>query len=170
METEITVSGNPGDTADETTNGTPPKGIKITAILLIVLCALQLIVWNVMLVVATERLGTKLTDVVIYSSMIFGSILPFMGLAAGYGLLFLKGWGRTLAIAFSVLALLLYGSAISMALYLDGTWRDSAHAVIFPFGYLIGLPAWTLFYLTRKSIKSVFTQRNNNQNALKEEL
>ena len=169
MEHEITASNNSEIPAGETAGGIP-KGIKITAILLIVLCGFQLIVWNAMLVVASERLGTNLADFVIYSSMIFGSILPFMGVTAGVGILLLKGWGRTMAIVFSVLALMLYGTAISMALYTDNTWRQSAHLILFPFGYLLGLPIWTLYYLTRKQIKLAFSKRDSNQTVTKEGL
>lgn len=139
-----------------------PRGIKITAILLIVLCGLQLIIWNTMLVVAADKLGTTLGDFVIYTSMIFGSLTPTIGLAAGIGVLMMKRWARTLALVFSVIAILLYGAAFSLALYGDDTWMQSAHVLIFPVGYLIGLPVWTLIYLSRKKIKMLFTSQKNS--------
>ena len=160
MENEITMPA----TADYAKKDpTPvPKGIKITAILLIVLCGLQLIGWNTMLVVAADKLGTTLCDFVIYSTMIFGSLTPFLGLAAGIGVLMMKRWGRTLALVFSVIAVLLYGAAFSLALYGDETWRQSVHVIIFPVGFLIGLPLWTLIYLSRKKVRMLFTRPKNN--------
>ena len=133
-----------------------PRGLKITAILLIVMCGVQLLGWNIMLAVAAYKLHTNFGDAVIYSSSIFGSILPLLGLIAGIGILLRKPWSKTMALVFSVIAILLYGTVFAIIFTTDPTWRYSIHVILFPVAFLLGLPIWTLGYLTRPRIRALF--------------
>lgn len=133
-----------------------PRGLKITGILLVVICGVQLLGWNIMLAVAAYKLHTNFGDAVIYSSSIFGSILPLMGLIAGIGILLRKRWSNTMALVFSVIAILLYGTVFTIIFTTDPTWRYSIHIILFPVAFLLGLPIWTLGYLTRPRIRVLF--------------
>jgi hypothetical protein len=134
-----------------------PVGIKITGIALVVLCGLQIIGWNVMMVIAASKLRTSITDFVIYSTGIMGALTPLLGVVAGVGVLLMKSWGRTAGVIFSAIAIILYGSGFSLALYMDGALRHSISSVIAPIAVLLGLPIWTIYYFTRERIKTVFS-------------
>ena len=136
---------------------TLPVGIKITGIALVVLCGLQIIGWNVMMVIAASKLRTSITDFVIYSTGIMGSLTPLLGVVAGVGVLLMKSWGRTTGVIFSAIAIILYGSGFALAIFLDGTIRHSISSVIAPITVLLGLPIWTIYYFTRERIKTVFS-------------
>lgn len=156
METTDAAVIAESDTVATENNAVAPRGLKITGILLVVICGVQLLGWNIMLAVAAYKLHTNFGDAVIYSSSIFGSIIPLLGLIAGIGILLRKPWSKTLAIVFAVIAILLYGTVLAIIFTTDPTWRYSIHVILFPIAFLLGLPIWTLGYLTRPRIRALF--------------
>lgn len=144
------------DVKEENTSPSPPKGIKYTGMALIALCGLQVISWNVIMVMAASALKTNIGDFVIYSSCIFGSIVPVLGVITGIGVYNLKAWGKTMSLLFSIISILLYSIAFALVSYNDPAWRYSLHIVVFPGLYLLGLPIWSLYYFTRPQTRQWF--------------
>ena len=132
-----------------------PGGVKITAILLIIICGIQIVSLLLMTKMASN-IGPG-SGAVISSIIIFGSIMPLLGLASGFGLLGMKTWARKFTIIFSITAIAFIGPIIAISYALDS--RYSGFDLIFVVAYSLSLPVWSLYYFTRPHIKVLFAPK-----------
>jgi len=137
---------------------TKPRGIKITAIFLIIIGCIQII----SLLLIMTKMASKISPgsgAIIFSLIILGSVLPAMGLVSGIGLIRLKTWARKVTLIFSTLSIVLYGLGVASSIALGGSSRNSGFALVFVLAYGCALPLWSLFYFTRPHIRVLFASK-----------
>ena len=135
-----------------------PRGVKITAILLIVICGIQFLTFFLFGVGTAIKKGAG-ANTSIFSLFFMWSILPAMGLVSGIGLLRLITWARKLVLIFSTLSIVFYGLSIPISYTLMGSLTSSIFNIIFTLTYGCGLPLWSLYYFTRPHIKVLFATK-----------
>ena len=138
---------------------TQPRGIKITSILLIIICIIQILFLFLAVKKISSISGDSMRNVfwLLNTITLLGAILPVMGVVAGIGLIQLKKWARKLALIFAVVSVVLYGFGALISL----AFRGSGSAFIFFLAFGCALPIWSLYYFTRPHIKILFTPQQN---------
>jgi len=129
-------------------------GVKITSILLILYCTIQL--------AFVSSLASFKVDALIISLIFLGSILPLFGLISGIGLLGMRTWARDKVILFSKICLVFYGCGIPLSCVLEGSSNRSVITAIFLLGYFLSLPIWCLYYLSKPRILLLLKESVNN--------
>ncbi|MFH1078773.1 MAG: hypothetical protein V1766_00685 [Pseudomonadota bacterium] len=133
-----------------------PGGVKITAILLIIICGFQIVSLLLIMTKVASNVAPG-PGAVISSIIIFGSIIPLLGLASGIGLLGMKIWARKFTIIFSITSIAVIGPVIAVSYTLDS--RHYGLDLFFLVAYSLSLPVWSLYYFTRQHIKVLFAPK-----------
>jgi|GEM_PF-6236820 len=138
---------------------TQPRGIKITSVLLIIICIIQILFLFLAVKKISSISGDSMHNVfwLFNTITILGAILPIMGVAAGIGLIRLKIWARKLALIFAIVSIVLYGFGALISL----ASRGSGFAFIFFLAFGCALPIWSLYYFTRPHIKILFAPQKS---------
>lgn len=125
-----------------------PRGIKITAILSIIIYGYQIIPFIFMGMPMITGSSYNAATIIFLSFSFF--IIPLLGFVSGIGLLGMKNWARKIAVIFSMVAIAFYSQCFFI--YNDGFIR-------FGIVLLLSLPVWSLYYFTQPHIKLSFAQK-----------
>jgi hypothetical protein len=125
-----------------------PIGIKLTSILLILYCGIQL--------VSLLLLSRHMSNAGIKFFIILDSILPLMGLVSAIGLFFMSVWGRNAVVLFSQISIAFYGISIPLSCVLEGFSSSLVIPAFFLLVYLLSLPIWCSYYLSSPPIAILF--------------
>ena len=121
-----------------------PRGIKITAILLIIFCGFQII--SFILAIPKIAIYPSAVPAIIFYSFLY-LILSLLGFVSGFGLLGIRNWARKIVVIFSMVT-------IAGILFLTAISNEGFMVFICIFSSL--LPVWLLYYFTRPHIKVLF--------------
>ncbi len=136
---------------------TAPKGIKITAILFILVSVIEI---ATMLAESVSNGSLLPPDQPFASALVL--FVELAGLAAGIGLLRMKNWARRLVLIYSLATVLLSFSATSILIMAvksgKYTYTFSAPDAVEAACYL-ALAVWSLYYLRRPRIKGLFVPK-----------
>jgi len=134
---------------------TIPRGVKITALLLIIICGIQIV--GPLFIMAKMASKPGISSALIILISISVSILPAIGLASGVGLMRLKPWALNCVLGFSKISIAFYGVGVVLHFLLDSSPRGSG--VIFLIAYGCTLPFWSLYYFSQPHIKVLFAPK-----------
>jgi hypothetical protein len=141
----------------EENNVTQPRGIKVTSILLIIICIVQILYFLPVVKIISSISDISMGNVfwLLNTITILWTMLSAMGIVAGIGLIQMKKWARKVVLIFAVMSVALYGFGALISLGFRGL--GFGFVIILVFGW--ALPIWSLYYFTRPHITIWFATK-----------
>jgi len=145
---------------DNATN--TPTGIRITAILFILISVIEI----ASMLIESVSNGSLLPPDQPYAAALV-LFVELAGLAAGIGLMRMKNWARRLVLIYSIATVLLTFSATSILIMAvksgKYTYTLSGPDAVETACYL-ALAVWSIYYLRRPAVKGLFVPKHEDKN------